>query len=78
MNTGEITTGAGGKELYEPAYTDNPSAWLHEDDNNVAYCAKFYSRHHSLTVIDLDAHALTLTQVNEFGQPIDRIRVTKS
>ncbi|HEX5322369.1 MAG TPA: metallophosphoesterase [Capsulimonadaceae bacterium] len=73
-----ITTGAGGKELYEPAYTDNPSAWLHEDDNNVAYCAKFYSRLHSLTVIDLDSHTLTLTQINELGQPIDRIRVTKA
>lgn len=73
-----ITTGAGGKELYEPAYTDNPSAWLHPEDNNVAYVAKFYSRHHSLTVIDLDANTLDLVQINELGDEVDRIRVTKA
>jgi hypothetical protein len=73
-----ITTGAGGKELYEPTFTDNPSAWLHPDDNNVAYVSKFYSTYHSLSVIDLDAHTLTLTQINELGKPIDHIRITKA
>jgi hypothetical protein len=72
-----ITTGAGGNDLYDPGYTDNPGRWLHEDDGNVAYVAKFHSANHSLTVIDIDGHSLHLTQVDEDGKEIDHIHVTK-
>ena len=33
-----ITTGAGGKELYDPGFDDNPALWLHADDNNIRVC----------------------------------------
>jgi hypothetical protein len=73
-----ITTGAGGKELYEPDFTDAPDRWKHADDDNVEYVAKFFSRYHSLTVVDIDGSKLTLTQIDEFGNPIDHITVTKA
>jgi acid phosphatase type 7 len=73
-----ITTGAGGKELYEPDFTDNPKRWLHAEDGNVDYVARFYSNRHSLTVIDLDGDTLHLTQINEDGDEIDHIKVTKA
>jgi 3',5'-cyclic AMP phosphodiesterase CpdA len=73
-----IVTGAGGKELYEPDFTDSPARWLHPDDNNVAYVSRFYSRHHSFTVIDIDGRQLNLTQVNEFGDMVDQMTLVKA
>ena len=73
-----LTTGAGGKELYDPGFTDSPDKWLHPEDDNVAYVAKFYSLYHSLTIIDLDGSTLHLSQINEFGDEIDRITITKA
>ena len=73
-----ITTGAGGRALYEPDFTDNPQRWLHPDDNNVAYVVRFYSAHHSLTIVDIDGPSLYLRQINEFGDEIDSIHMTKA
>jgi len=73
-----ITTGAGGKELYDPDLDDNPAKWFHAEDNNAAYNARFHfhSSAHSLTVFDVDSP--TLTQVDETGREINRIAVTKA
>ena len=73
-----ITTGAGGKHLYDPESNNNPKSWLHPEDNNADYVARFVSDRHSLTVFDMDATALTMTQIDEWGNTIDRIRVTKA
>ncbi len=73
-----ITTGAGGKELYDPGFDDAPQEWLHPEDNDVAYNARFLSSVHSFTVIEIDGGTLTLTQVDETGQERDRIQVTKA
>jgi hypothetical protein len=73
-----ITTGAGGKRLYDPGYDNAPEKWLHEDDNNVAYVAKFHSVKHSFTVIDIDGDHLSLAQIDEEGNEFDRIRMTKA
>jgi len=73
-----ITTGAGGKELYDPGYTDAPSKWLHPEDNNVAYVAKFYSALHSLTLIEVDGNTVTLKQQNENGDIVDQVTITKA
>jgi hypothetical protein len=73
-----ITTGAGGKHLYDEGFTEDSSKWLHPDDNNADYVECFISDRHSLTIFDLDPHAVTLRQIDEFGQEIDRIRVTKA
>jgi hypothetical protein len=72
-----ITTGAGGKDLYDAGYDDAPERWQHADDQNAAYIARFYSSLHSLTVIDVDGPAIDLRQINEQGQEIDHIRITK-
>jgi len=73
-----ITTGAGGKHLYDPEQNGAPGSWLHPEDSNADYVAAMITDRHSLTVIDLDAHTLTLRQVDEWGGEIDRIVITKA
>ena len=73
-----ITTGAGGKELYDPDFDESPEKWRHTGDNHVAYVARFVSKAHSLTVIDVEGPTLTLRQVDETGNEVDRIQVTKA
>ncbi len=73
-----ITTGAGGKHLYDVDYTGEPTRWVHPDDGNTPYVANFISDRHSLTVFDLDGKTLTMTQIDENGHEIDRIKVTKA
>lgn len=72
-----IVTGAGGQELHDPDLTDAPDKWLHAQDSNVAYGAKFYSRLHSFTVADVRGRTLTLTQWDEHGTQIDALTLTK-
>ena len=73
-----ITTGAGGRALYEPDFTDAPDRWTHAEDNNVAYIAKFYSNRHSLTLFEINGPVLKMAQVDEAGLEIDHITITKS
>jgi acid phosphatase type 7 len=73
-----ITTGAGGKELYDPGFTNAPEQWLHDEDNRVAYNAAMYTDLHSFSVIDIDGRTLHLRQVDENGKEVDRVTVTRS
>ena len=73
-----ITTGAGGKHLYDQDWTNQPEKWIHEEDKNVAYVEKFVSDRHSLTMFDLDGERVTMRQIDEWGNEIDRIVVTKA
>jgi hypothetical protein len=72
-----VVTGAGGKHLYDAGYTDNPATWIHADDGNADYVVRMITDRHSLSVFDVDGTCLTLTQIDEAGQEIDRIAVTK-
>jgi hypothetical protein len=72
-----IVTGAGGKHLYDPGFTDNPSLWTHADDNHADYVARMVTDRHSLTVFDVEGPRLALTQIDEAGEPIDRLALTK-
>ena len=73
-----IVTGAGGKHLYNPGFTNAPERWRHPEDNNIEYVAQFVSDRHSLTLFEIDGKTLSLRQIDEFGQEIDAIRVTKA
>lgn len=73
-----LTTGAGGKHLYDAEWNENPARWIWPEDNNVAYIDKFISDRHSLTVFDVHREKLEMKQIDEFGKEIDRIVVTKS
>jgi len=73
-----ITTGAGGQKLYDPGFTDAPEKWLHADDDNLAYAVKVVSDRYSLSIIELDAHELTLRQVDDTGAERDQFRMTKT
>jgi len=73
-----LTTGAGGKQLYDANWNQNPSRWLWPEDNNADYVVNFVSDRHSLTVFDLNGPVLDMVQIDEWGQEIDRLRVTKA
>ena len=60
-------TGAGGKHLYDPGFTDNPSRWTHADDDHVDYVVKMITDRHSFSVFDVDGPRLTMTQIDEAG-----------
>ena len=70
-----VTTGAGGKSLYERDW--GQVARTHPEDGHIDYIARFVSDRHSLTVVDMDERALTLTQIDQWGRAIDRCRITK-
>ena len=72
-----LTTGAGGKHLYDPDFTNTPSRWLRSEDRNVAYVARLVADRHSLTVVDVRTRELVVRQVDEWGQEVDRIRITR-
>jgi len=72
-----VTTGAGGKELYDPGFSTAPEKWLHAEDDNVAYVARMFTDLHSFTVIEIDGGTLTLRQIDEHNVEVDRIRITK-
>ncbi|HEV7444983.1 MAG TPA: metallophosphoesterase, partial [Steroidobacteraceae bacterium] len=72
-----LTTGAGGKQLYDPDFTNSPAKWLRPEDNNVKYVDRLVADRHSLSVIDIAGPLLTLRQVDEWGQEIDRVHLSK-
>ena len=72
-----VTTGAGGKHLYDPEMNSNPVRWRHPEDNNVDYVARFVSDRHSLTVFDMDARTLTMRQIDQWGNEVDRVKFTR-
>jgi hypothetical protein len=73
-----FVTGAGGNSLYDYECNETPAAWLRPQDNNADYVARFISDRHSLTQVDVEAHALTFTQIDEWGREVDAIRITKA
>ncbi len=65
-----IVTGAGGAGAYDPDQTDNVPTWQ-------PYTTKLVSDVYSFTVVDVDGGRLTLKQISERGDELDRILVTK-
>ena len=65
-----IVTGAGGAGAYDPDQTDNVPTWQ-------PYTMKLVSDVYSFTVVDVDGPRLTLSQISERGDEIDRIVLTK-
>lgn len=72
-----VTTGAGGKHLYDTDWNRRPDLWRHKEDDNANYVAAFVSDRHSITVFEMDAKTLTLTQTDQWGRPLDTVRFTK-
>jgi hypothetical protein len=73
-----VVTGAGGKHLYDPAFTNNPALWVHADDGQADYVVKMVADRHSLSVFDVDGNSVTMAQIDETGAEIDCITVTKA
>lgn len=65
-----VVTGGGGADLYYPEQDDDPGSWQ-------PYTQKLIARVHSLTVADLDAETLTVRQLDEEGQELDRFVVKR-
>ena len=72
-----ITTGAGGRYLYDPDQNGAPSSWLHEEDSNADYVAQMITDRHSLTVFNVENRTLSMRQIDEWGNEVDRIRVDR-
>ena len=72
-----ITTGAGRHILDDPEISDDPAKQLHPEDDNVEYFARMVTDPQSLTVFDMDARRITLRQIDEWGQEIDKVTITK-
>ena len=65
-----IVTGAGGAGAYDPDQTDNVPTWQ-------PFTQKLVSDVYSFTVVDIDGARLTLKQISEQGEELDRIVITK-
>ncbi|HXW04316.1 MAG TPA: metallophosphoesterase [Vicinamibacterales bacterium] len=65
-----VVTGAGGAGAYDPDQTDNVPTWQ-------PFTARLVSDVYSFTLLDIDGATLTLRQISELGDEIDRIVVTK-
>jgi predicted phosphodiesterase len=65
-----IVTGAGGAGAYDPDQTDNVPTWQ-------PFTMKLVSDVYSFTVVDIDGTRLTLRQISEQGDELDRLVVTK-
>lgn len=72
-----IVTGGGGASLYDKEFTDKPEKWKNDPWATVPFTAKFYSERHSFTVVDMTADTLSIRQLNDKGEQVDRITVTK-
>jgi hypothetical protein len=73
-----LTTGAGGKHLYDPEFTNQPSSWLRPEDGKVAYVERLVADRHSLTMVDMRPRELVVRQVDEWGHELDRVLIEKS
>ncbi len=73
-----LTTGAGGAHLYDTEFTNDPSKWLHPQDDNAPYVAQVFADRHSLTIFEIAGKTLDMKQVDENGKIIDRLRVKKA
>lgn len=65
-----IVTGAGGARLYNPEQQSDPSTWQE-------FTAKFFSEHHSFSLVDVDGTKLTMRQIADDGRELDRFTVSK-
>ena len=65
-----IVTGAGGAGAYDPDQTDNQPTWQ-------PFTTKMVSDVYSFTMVDVDGRRLTMKQISEHGEELDRIVVTK-
>lgn len=72
-----IVTGAGGKHLYDPDWNGNPEHWKWPEDGHADYVEQFRSDVHSLSVFDIDGGRLTMRQIDQWGEEMDRIIVEK-
>lgn len=65
-----VISGAGGQHLYNPEQQDDPASWQE-------FTAKHISKHHTLSVVEIDAGALTLRQLTADGYEADRFTIKK-
>ena len=73
-----IVSGAGGAALYDRELSDNPNLWTHTPGENwVPFTVKMISDKHSFTLIETAEKKLTLKQLDNQGNEIDAIVVTK-
>ena len=73
-----IVTGAAGAGLYDTAFSNKPSKWVHLPESNwVPFTAKFISHVHSFSIIETKENKLTFKQLDADGNLLDEMRIKK-
>ena len=57
--------------MFNPELTDKPAGWKE-------YIFKYNARDFSFTVCDVESNRLTVRQVSESGEELDRFMITKA
>jgi hypothetical protein len=65
-----IISGAGGQHLYNPEQQDDPASWQ-------PFTFKHISKHHTLSVVEVEGGTLNLRQLTVDGYEADRFTITK-
>lgn len=65
-----VISGGGGDDLAEKRVQDDKTRWQ-------PYTKKFYSEKGSVTLLELNGKELKMRQVNEDGQEVDAVRISK-
>jgi hypothetical protein len=65
-----LITGAGGQELYNPEQNDDADSWQ-------KFTNKFFSKVHSLTIVDVKGKSISFQQLSAEGKILDSFKLTK-
>jgi hypothetical protein len=65
-----IVTGAGGARLYDTHQGDEPDSWQ-------PYTVKFFSKLHSISIVEVDRTSVTLKQIDQNGAEADRFQLKR-
>ncbi|HKD10415.1 MAG TPA: metallophosphoesterase [Bryobacteraceae bacterium] len=65
-----VVSGAGGAELYDSAQGDDRATWQPFTD-------QFISNRHTLTLLDVNANRVELTQISDAGETVDRFSLVR-
>lgn len=73
-----IVTGGGGLPLYDKDLSGQPELWKHDlPDNWVPFTVKFISDSYSYSMIETNGKKLIFQQIDQNGNTIDQITLTK-
>ena len=71
-----IVSGGGGAGLYNSEFTGYPETWV-RTNAWAPFTVKFIADRHSFSLVELNAQQMTLRQLDDDGDEVDRFQITK-